>query len=363
MKALCKPSRLLPLALCAALLSAGGVLFAQGGGGIAAEWPARISGEFAFYRDYTFADPAWTGLLFYDEATWAVQVFFPDSKKRVTSFFSVKAEGDSLVLRGQRNDPNLQNEDVPLVNYLMQILPLLWEARRDAETRGAAAQERAKSIFLPEVSLQKDTPLFGGAAVFAFSAQLPLFGLKSVRDAGGRDVFAFESGGRISADDASAFFSFEPVPQEAKRQLSETRRAGGKKPNRNKAQAAEELVPVAENFFLVGETAAIATGEGSVGDLSERAFYAAVAKNFLLSMDADVLPVPQTFECAAEKGRAWLDQILYMKDGKALMRKRMLLKADFAGGKYSFAEITCFESAFKENRARLESIAEQLIGD
>ena len=357
-----KHGRLLPLALCAALLALGGA-FAQGGG--AAEWPARVSGEFAFYRDYTFADPAWTGVLFYDKATWAVQVFFPDSKKRVTSFFSVKAEGDRLVLRGQRNDPNLQEEDVPLVNYLMQVLPLLWEARHDAQVQGvqASARRGEKGVFPPEVSLQKDTQLFGGAAAFAFAAQLPLFGLKSVSDAGGRTVFAFESGGRISADNSDAFFGFEPVPQAARQQLgSLQKKQGGKKARRGKQQADEEIVPVAENFFLVGDEAAIITGGGDIGPLSNAAFYAFAAKNFLLSGDSSVLPVPQTFAHTSDKGNVWLDQVLYMKEEKTLMRKRMLIKADFKAGSYAFAEVTCFESAFEENKARLEKIAESLVG-
>ena len=360
-----KLSRLLPL-LCVALLAFGSSLFAQSAGSIAAEWPARVSGEFAFYRDYTFADPAWTGVLFYDEETWAVQVFFPESGKRVASFFSVKAEGDKLSLTGQRNDPNLQNEDVPLVNYLMQVLPLLWEARHDVEIQGveASAKRGKKSIFPPEVSLQKSAPLFGGEAEFAFAAQLPLFGLKSVTDAAGREVFAFESGGRISADNSDAFFAFEPVPQSARKSLAELQKGQGKKtkkPKRGKKEAAE-IVPVAENFFLVGDEAAIVTGSGNIGPLSEKGFYAAVAKNFLLSGGAGLLPVPQTFEWASEKRAVWLTQVLYTKDEKKLMRKRMLIKADFAGGKYSFAEVTCFESAFAQNKARFEEIAQELIG-
>lgn len=369
--------RLLPPALCAALLLAGGVLFpqssAQAGGNPAAGWPARLSGEFAFYRDYTFADPAWTGVLFYDEGTWAAQVLFPESGKRVTSFFSAEAEGDRLVLTGQRNDPNLQNEDVPLVNYLMQILPLLWEARQAIETRGEAippsTKKREKSIFPPAVSLQRRAPLFGGDAEFVFSAELPLFGLKSVSDSGGRAVFAFESAGRISADDDSAFFAFEPVPQQARREIADARKdSGGKKgkraarkSRRGKAEAVEEIIAVAPNFFLAGDTAAIVTGAGDIGGLSPELFYALAAKNFLLSGDADVLPVPETFECVSDKGGVWLDQILYLKDEKTPMRKRMLLQADFAGGKYSFAEVSCFESAFEENKARVESVAASLL--
>ena len=297
-----------------------------------------------------------------------MQVFFPESGKRVTSFFSVKAEGDKLTLTGQRNDPNLQEEDVPHVNYLMQVLPLLWEARREAESQGETALARGrrkqKDVLLPEASIKKSSPLFGGEAEFSFAAHLALFGLKSVKDAAGREVFSFESGGRISAESADAFFAFEPVPQEAKRQLAEMRKGRGakkKKAKRGKKEEDAELLPVAENFFLVGEIAAIVIGEGSVGPLSEAAFYSAAAKNFLLSGDADVLSVPETFERAAGKDGVWLSQALYMKEERTLMRKRMLIKADFAGGSYAFAEVTCFESAFEENKARLEEIAKSLI--
>ena len=368
MKTLHKTSRFLLPLIALPLLTAGSHLFAQSGRGAAAEWPARVSGEFAFYRDYTFNDPAWTGVLFYDEGTWAVQVFFPESGKRVTSFFTAKGEGDTLVLTGQRNDPNLQEEDVPLVNYLMQILPLLWEARRDVEAQGAltpaSPQGGAESLFPHGASLQKSASLFGGKCEFAFSPEIPLFSLKSVSDFAGRAVFAFESAGLITADDSSAFFAFEPVPQEAKRRLAETRKSPSSRsssPSASGQAASEEILAVSPNFFLVGNTASVITGGGETAGLSPQAFYALAAKNFLLSGDASVLPVPETFARALGGNGVWLEQILYMKDEKELMRKRMLLQADFAAGKYSFAEVTCFESAFAENKERLEGIAESLL--
>lgn len=368
--------RFLRLALSASVfLAIAGLLFAQTSPAqesrnLAAEWPAWISGEFAFFRDYTFVEPAWTGVLFYNEGTWAAQVFFPESQKRITSFFTTESEGGTLVLTGQRNDPNLQPDDVPHVNYLMQILPVLWEARHGVETQGAEVRASEQSLFPPGASLEGNTSLFGGRCEFVFSPEIPLFSLSRVNDSAGRTVFAFESAGLVTQESSDAFFYFEPVPQEARQKLAEIHRPkGGQQGQRNSrrqatsanAETAEEIITVAQNFFLVGDTASVLVGSGETGDLSSEAFYAIIAKNFLLSGDASVLPVPETFACSSGAGGVWFDQILYMKDEKTPMRKRMLLRADFAAGKYSFAELSCFESSFEENKVYLERIVASLL--
>ncbi len=349
------------IASCALFLASAPLIFAQAGSNPASEWPTRASGEFAFYRDYTFTDPAWTGVLFYDEATWAVQVFFPGNGKRITAFFSTESKGSTITITGQRNDPNITDEDVPLVNYLMQIFPLLWEARAEVENKGATIRS-SQSLFPQGARLEKNTGLFGGKSEFVFSAELPLFGLKSVNNSSGRTVFAFESAGVISQENSDAFFKFEPVPQNAKRMLAETQKSQRNSASRSQANnSTEEIISVAPNFFLVGNTASVLTGSGEIRGLSDKAFYAFAAKNFLLSGDSSVLPVPGTFAHSSSKEGVWLDQVLYMKEEKKLMRKRMLIVADFKGGKYSFAEVSCFESEFAQNKARLESVAASLL--
>ena len=156
--------------------------------GAAADFPQPVSGEFAFFRDYTFLEPTWIGILFYDTETWAARILTPGTGRRFTVFFTAEIHDGKMRLTGQRNDPNLQQEDVPLVNYLMQLLPFLWDERARAGNGGVSLpQSGIRGSFLPPtIRLESGTPFFGGKCTLTFAPEIPVrvhHGQKRARDA------------------------------------------------------------------------------------------------------------------------------------------------------------------------------------
>ena len=52
-----------------------------------AVFPESLSGEFVFYRDYSWKEPTWTGFLKYDESTYAGMVVTPSTGTKVSILF------------------------------------------------------------------------------------------------------------------------------------------------------------------------------------------------------------------------------------------------------------------------------------
>lgn len=333
--------------------------------GAAADFPQPVSGEFAFFRDYTFLEPTWIGILFYDTETWAARILTPGTGRRFTVFFTAEIHDGKMRLTGQRNDPNLQQEDVPLVNYLMQLLPFLWDERARAGNGGVSLpQSGIRGSFLPPtIRLESGTPFFGGKCTLTFAPEIPVFGLESIDDAGSRRIFQFESGGCISAESSTAFFDFAPVPQNARAAVREGNPAADGRDGGSAGTDGllEPLVTVAPNFFLAGENASIVTGRGQTGGKSARPFFATLAKFFLLSEDVSVVPFPSSFSMEKHGNVFQLDQILWLREENEAVCKRMLVLPDFAAGEYRFAVISGFPQVFAGKQEELNRLALSLL--
>lgn len=344
------------------------------------DFAPMASGEFAFYRDYTFTEPTWTGILSYDENTWAAQTFAPGTGRRVTVFFTGEIQNGEFILTGQRNDSDFRQEDVPFINYLMQILPFLYNTRLTAEAAGGNAPEqnartaddaRTSGFLPPRIQAAADSPLFGGKCEATFAPETPLFNVIHIKDASGKKVFEFEYGGIISKETSAGFFNFEPIPPEAKKQLAEI--TAKRTPETDVTDVrAEQISP---NFFLVGETVFILTGSQKRGDDPPERFFARMAKETLLSPNALLIAMPGSFSAeetalkseagsenaAKRKREIVLTQVFYEKESGEIIRDIRIIRADSASDEYAFAIVSGFEASVAERTESLKRLARKIL--
>ena len=89
-----------------------------------------FSGDYVIYRDYSWKAPTWIGFLYYDDETYGAFITTPDKNSAVSILFSGKTENGALALTGQQIISPITPDDTLAVNYLMTLLPKLYELRR-----------------------------------------------------------------------------------------------------------------------------------------------------------------------------------------------------------------------------------------
>lgn len=203
---------------------------------------APVPGDWVVYRDRSWPTPTWVGFIYYGDSTWGTFLKTPSAPSDVRILFRTESVEGKLLLTGQRIISTIAQSDVEAVNYLMGLLPEMWEwsvaaragsasvsasspaipgagsgavnvDRACAESKTASGETR--SPLLPAIFTEsRDLPDFGGDVALSWAGEIPVFGLESAMGAAGQALLGLERMGRaVSSDDG--FFDFEPLPDTA----------------------------------------------------------------------------------------------------------------------------------------------------
>ena len=137
-----------------------------------------FSGDYVIYRDYSWKAPTWIGFLYYNDETYGAFIRTDESEKSrtVSILFSTKIEKGQLVLTGQQIISSLTPDDTLSVNYLMSLLPKLYELKSFPRTRSG-------KVPFGMTTERKRMEEFGGAVTLDFHSFIPLFHLKAINNA------------------------------------------------------------------------------------------------------------------------------------------------------------------------------------
>ncbi len=160
-----------------------------------------VSGDFTIYRDYSWKTPTWIGFLYYDDETYGAVLYTPEKNSRVSILFSCDATKKTLELTGQRIISHITKEDTFAVNYLMSILPKLYAHRVFPKGRSGIFSSITKKI---------DEALFGGTAEVQYDSYIPLFHIKTLKDAKKNVVLELEEIGALQGKPDIYFYNYEP---------------------------------------------------------------------------------------------------------------------------------------------------------
>ena len=163
-----------------------------------------FSGDYVIYRDYSWKVPTWIGFLYYNDETYGafIRTDDPENPRTVSILFSGTIEKGKLSLTGQQIISSITPDDTFGVNYLMTLLPKLYELKtfpRDAK------------IVFGTTTVRKQMEEFGGAVTLDFQSFVPLFHLKTITGAKKETILELTEIGSINGNGESVFYGYSPA--------------------------------------------------------------------------------------------------------------------------------------------------------
>ncbi len=207
------------------------------------------SGEYVYYRDYSFNRESYIGFLFYDEQTYEARWFAPATEnlaeKNIDILFSVEQKNGRLDLTGERFVAPPAQEDVEVVNYIHDLIYELSGRRAKLQKSLLVDYEKNKLPFMQAgIAEAASYEQFGGPVQMLYDAAVPIFNLKKIVDYTGRDVFVVVTIGKIESSKDKTFAEFvPPIKNAAKRESFQIKSA--------KKETLSSRVEIGKNSALV----------------------------------------------------------------------------------------------------------------
>lgn len=137
------------------------------------------SGEYVYYRDYTFTRESYIGILYYDDSTYQIRYYAPkDDKqylpeKEIAILLTINPNVDYWEMTGERIISTIMpiEEDTDIVNYLHDIL-------YDMSAKRKRIDLNAEN---PNYTFSTEYPQFGGIVTLNYESYIPIFNLESIR--------------------------------------------------------------------------------------------------------------------------------------------------------------------------------------
>lgn len=174
-----------------------------------------VSGDFVFYKDYTFKRESYVGFLMYDEGTYCARYFAPKNEEKpakdVKILFTVNTDKDFMELTGEKIISGRQADDTEVINYLHDMIYELNARRIKA---GSVAPKDVNFSdddvpFLRQGKIVDDEFMqFGGDVKVVYDYVVPLFNVKAVYDYSGDAKFEVATIGRLTSSDDNSFDDF-----------------------------------------------------------------------------------------------------------------------------------------------------------
>lgn len=180
---------------------------------------ADRSGEYVYYRDYTFNRESYIGFLAYDDSTYAIRYYAPADYENefldinILLYFSVDPSLPYLKMTGERIASAITPEQTDIVNYLHDLL-YDFNSRRikagDVSPNSADLFSK-KSYRDAGLSLAQDYPQFGGEVRILFDYLVPLFNIKKIISNDNKVLLEVVMFGMLQSSNDTSFSSFSGI--------------------------------------------------------------------------------------------------------------------------------------------------------
>lgn len=334
------------------------------------------SGQYVYYRDYTFNYEAYVGFLHYDEGTYGMRFYAPNQPiegvsldaaqmnsgtrgglvgvpKSIDILFTVNTDIEVTEMTGEKFLTSISNSDTDIVNYLHDLV-YEFSARR---------RKLADPVVTKETSSREDFPQFGGKVTMKYSFDIPIFNLREIIGVDGTPVFEVVTVGALASSSDNSFSEFKGFPapmQDKNRNFTSTE----KKPSEKIGYESQEIklddqwTQAAENMFLLGDVAILVMSEFNPAEQTVAAGNQAILDAFCRNLSLG----------STGSYTDWGNRKLERKKNQVRVSLRTHLPQDEAvsqnfkfitknkDGKYSLMTLTVFDKAYKANRKYFDAI-------
>ena len=198
-----------------------------------------VSGQYVYYRDYSFQDETYLGILHYDEGTYAARFYSCKNDKPlkdITIYVSMNASADHIDLTGEKIvGAALGTEDVDILNYLHDFIYEFAGRRKKLNDRD----------FSNPVIVRDDYPQFGGSVKIEYDFYIPIFNVARIQAEDGKTLFEAVCMGKLTSSSDKVFSGFKGIKHA---DISANITDSGDVP-------AEEWEQIDDNLWLLGDNA------------------------------------------------------------------------------------------------------------
>lgn len=176
------------------------------------------SGEYVYYRDFTFERESYIGFLTYDPQTYSARYFAPADKnskvpqKEIQIFFTINPDSNHFELTGEKvlNIQFLAEEDLKIVNYIHDLLYEFSTRRIKLVESNILSGTQDELKVSGKTTSSEDFAQFGGSTQINWNTIIPLFNIESIFNNDDADiVFSVATIGRINSTDDKSFENFK----------------------------------------------------------------------------------------------------------------------------------------------------------
>lgn len=257
------------------------------------------SGEYVYYRDFTFERESYIGFLTYDPQTYSARYFAPaeeNSKapqKEIQIFFTINPDANHLELTGEKvlNIQFLSEDDLKIVNYIHDLLYEFCTRRIKLVENNVLSGTQDELKFSGKIASDEDFAQFGGSTQISWNTIIPLFNIESIFNHDDADiVFSVVTIGRISSTDDKSFENFKGFPENFKAKTHKAKiskkaenLAVKNKVTGNSYSVHSDWKQAAENMFTLGNFAVLFETSISEKNLNfiKRQFLLSTTENYL----------------------------------------------------------------------------------
>ena len=174
------------------------------------------SGEYVYYRDYSFNRESYIGFLYYDDSTYEARYYAPAREKLIPKnidiLFSVDSGKNKMELTGERFIVPPEQDDIEIVNYIHDLIYELSARRAKLDKSALVDWTKNFGAFMEAgIRAEENYEQFGGTVQMIYDASIPIFNLKKIVDHSGQDVFAAVAIGAIENSNDASFSQFVPA--------------------------------------------------------------------------------------------------------------------------------------------------------
>lgn len=334
------------------------------------------SGQYVYYRDYTFPYEAYVGFLHYDEGTYGMRFYAPNQPlegvsqaaaqagmaakggmvgvpKSVEILFTVNTETKVTEMTGEKFLTTITGSDTEIVNYLHDLV-YEFSARR---------RKLADPVVTKAVSSREDFPQFGGPVTMKYSFDVPIFNLQEIIGADGAPSFQLATVGALASSSDNSFFAFTGFPapmQDKARNFTSTQ----KKPSQKIQYKGQEIkldeqwTQAAENMYLLGDVAMVAMTEFQPSEQVAAAGTAAILDAFCRTLSLGTTGSYTDWgnrKLKRSKNSLEVSLRTHIPEDNAVSQNFKFITKNKAGG-YSIMTLTIFDRAYKDNRTYFDAI-------
>lgn len=333
------------------------------------------SGEFVYYRDYSFPHEAYVGILYYSEDSIQIRYYCPQNnenfipEKEISILFSINPDAPNMEFTGELIMSTIlpESNDVEIVNYLHDIL-YEFSARRIKENTVTVASSnfiKDNHFMLTGIHSSQSYDQFGGNVTIIFDPLIPIFNIKAILNSDGEQVLSCATFGMLQSSADSTFDSFKGFPA-IKRESNPD-----KKSNIKTNQKAVEYITTKnqtisldsnwtqamENLWLCGDEGLLTINYLPPMNIEKDAYDLTILRRLLVSTNSSYTNLDTLDIIRDEKKDTYkINQFSYQPNtDNTILNKRLITRDPDEKGFYYFS-LTVFQDFYNLNRSYYDKL-------